>query len=146
MGIEALTDLIRTPIVLENVDATTDEEKLFHLYNLVKENSGFMILTSRTGPAQWDLGLPDLKSRMGAIQIVRITEPDDSLFAAVLLKLFTDRQLSVSPDVLQYLIARLERSFGEAQRVVAAIDELSLAEKRKITIPLVRNLLGTEKD
>lgn len=145
LDINAMSHIASNPIVLEGLGREMEEQKLFHLYNLVKEKGGFLLMTAREPVSEWALELPDLKSRMGAVQVVRIGEPDDALFGAVLLKLFTDRQLQVSPELLQYLITRLERSFEAANTIVEEIDRLSLAAKRDITIPLVRSILDKKE-
>lgn len=144
LDISELASLASTALILEDLGAGIPQEKLFHLYNLLKEKGGSLLMTSQFPVSAWDLTLADLKSRMGAIQITQIREVDDTLFASILLKLFSDRQLQVSPEVVQYLITRLERSFSEARRIVSVLDGLSLSEKRKITIPLVRGLLANE--
>ncbi|MFT6558727.1 HdaA/DnaA family protein [Sneathiella sp.] len=144
LPMDTLSNFARAPLVIENIGPDVPEENLFHLYNLVKEKGGSVLMTSRYNYSEWTLTLPDLKSRLGTVQIARIEEPDDELFASVLVKLFADRQLQVTPDILQYLMVRLERSFGQARHVVSALDDLSLAHKRRITIPLVRDLLEKE--
>ncbi|WP_025898896.1 HdaA/DnaA family protein [Sneathiella glossodoripedis] len=144
LDINALTEVARHNLILEDIGAGIAEKPLFHLYNLVKENGSSMLMTSRNSVRSWDIQLPDLKSRLGAIQIANIKQPDDSLFAAILLKLFTDRQIAVAPDVIQFLVMRLERSFSSALNAVRLIDSLSLSEKKKITIPLVKRILEAE--
>ncbi|MEP3246078.1 MAG: DNA replication protein [Sneathiella sp.] len=131
-------------LVLEDLGTDLPEDKLFHLYNLVREKKSSLLMTSRMDVREWNISLPDLKSRMGAIQIARIQEPDDILFASILLKLFSDRHLQIGPEVIQYLMTRLERSFGQARHMVSSIDGLSLSQKRRITIPLIRDLLEKE--
>lgn len=131
------------PVVLD-VDKLTrdDEEPLFHLHNhLAHQNLPFLIL-ARTPPAQWDIALPDLRSRMEATDIARIEPPDDALLSAVLLKLFADRQLTVAPPVVEWLIKNMERSFAEAQRIVVALDTAALEEGRAVTRPLAQRVLG----
>lgn len=146
LDINALNELASKPLLLEDVGKGLDEQALFHLYNLVKEKGSFLLMTSQTLVGEWGLALPDLKSRMGAVQVVRIGEPDDVLFSSVLLKLFMDKQLQVTPEVLQYLVSRLERSFEAASKTVDEIDLLSLAQKRNITIPLVRSILEKKEE
>ncbi len=141
LDINALSQIASQNIILEDIDAHTAEQPFFHLYNLIKENSRFLLMTSRESTRDWNIQLPDLKSRLGAIQIAKIEQPDDSLFAAILLKLFTDRQITVAPEVIQYLITRLERSFSSALEAVTMIDSLSLSEKKRVTIPLVKRVL-----
>lgn len=130
--------------VLDDVEAMLDtqgsEQALFHLYNFAKENQLCILMTSRLAPAQWSLSLPDLKSRLGAVPVVEISNPDDTLMEAVLVKLFADRQLQVERGVIAYMLGRMERSFSAAQNLVSEIDREALAQKRKITVPLVREI------
>ncbi|WP_169569068.1 HdaA/DnaA family protein [Sneathiella limimaris] len=142
LTIEELAEVAKSCVVLEDVDEATNEPNFFHLYNLIKENGQFLLITSQLIIDEWDIQLPDLRSRMATVQVARIEEPDDMLFGAILLKLFSDRQLQVTPEVIQYLLTRLERTFKAALSTVEELDSLSLSEKRRITIPLVRDLLN----
>ena len=128
-------------LVVEDADRGVDEAALFHLINLVREEGGFLLLTGRQAPARWPVELPDLRSRLAAMPVVELLEPEDRLIAAVLAKQFDDRQLRVADDVVDYLIPRMERSFAAIASVVAALDRLSLAERRNITVPLARRVL-----
>ena len=128
-------------LVVEDADRGVDEEALFHVINLVREEDGFLMLTGRNAPARWTIALPDLMSRLAAIPTVAVTAPDDGLLAAVLVKLFDDRQLRVADDVIDYLVMRMERSFAAVGSLVESLDSLSLAERRNITIPLARRVL-----
>ena len=67
---------------------------------------------------------------------------DDALMEALLVKLFYDRQLKVPADVVRYIVDRMERSPAAARDMVANLDSLSLAERRKLTVPLVRRVLS----
>jgi chromosomal replication initiation ATPase DnaA len=117
------------------------EEALFHLIERIKARGGHLLLTGRAPPARWALGLADLRSRLNAAMVVAIEQPDDALLAGVALKLFADRQLDVSVDALDALLARVERSVDGVARAVAAIDRAALAAKRRVTAPLVRDVL-----
>ena len=128
-------------VVVEDGDRGVDEEALLHLYNSLVEIRGFLLLTGRRPPARWSVTLPDLRSRLRAVQSVGIGPPDDDLFGAVLIKLFDERQLRVGQEVVLYLLARLERSFATARGCVEALDNYSLAAGRNITVPLVREAL-----
>jgi chromosomal replication initiation ATPase DnaA len=122
------------PLVVEDVDRTPlDERALFHSLNLAREHGSSVLLTARTSPGQWEIALPDLRSRIRSYPVVAINEPDEELLAAVLLKHFEDRQISVSPDVIPYLLARMERSMAAAQLLAEQIDRIALAERRKVT-------------
>lgn len=115
--------------------------RLLHLYNMMLERRGFLLLSDREAPARWDCPLADLRSRLSGMQAVALGEPDDALIEVVLVKLFADRQLAVSAEVVRFLSARIERSFAAARRVVAAIDRAALAKRRQITVPLARDVL-----
>ncbi len=118
-----------------------DERAFLHLYNVVAERGGHLLLTGRAPPARWPIGLADLRSRLSAAAAVAVGEPDDDLIGAVLVKLFADRQLGVDDGVVSYLLTRMERSFDAARRVVAALDAAALAVRRPITVPLARDVL-----
>jgi len=121
------------------------EQALLHLYNMVAERRGHALLVATVAPAHWSIALADLRSRLLAAPLAEMEPPDDALLAAVLVKLFADRQLTVGEGVVAFLVARLERSFEAVRRVVAAIDRTALAAGRPITVPLVREvLLATE--
>ena len=122
--------------------APRDERALLHLYNVAAERGGHLLLTARTPPARWSIAIPDLRSRLGAAPAVAVGKPDDGLIGAVLVKLFVDRQLRVGDDVVTFLIARMERSFDAARRVVAALDDAALAGRCNITVPLARKVLS----
>ncbi|MFQ5984962.1 MAG: DNA replication protein [Alphaproteobacteria bacterium] len=127
--------------VVEDVEEGVDEPALLHLYNALVARGGHLLLTGRRPPARWTVHLPDLRSRLVALPAVAVLPPDDPLIAAVLLKQFADRQLRVDPEVLTFLVARMERSFEAARRVVDALDHAALAERRNITVPLARRVL-----
>ena len=128
------------------LDSSLDEP-LLHLYNTAEETGCRMMLTARRPPARWRVALADLRSRLNAAPAIGIEPPDDALIAAVVVKLFSDRQLRIDGEIVDYMLARMERSFEAARRLVAAIDARSLAARRDITVPLVRQVLsGFEKE
>ncbi len=128
-------------VVVENADQGVDEAALFHLFNLLRESGHFLLLTGRDAPARWRIALPDLRSRLSAIPVAAIRPPDDDLLEALLVKLFADRQLRVGPDVLSFLLARMERSFAAARALVCAIDDAALAQRREISVSLARAVM-----
>ncbi len=125
----------------EQVAAAGHEQPLLHLYNTVKETGRHMLITSRLPPSRWAVRLPDLRSRLNAAAAVPIAEPDDALMKAVLVKLFSDRQLRVNEDVLTFLLTRMERSFAAARDLVGRVDEKALRTRRNISVSLVSRIL-----
>jgi len=114
---------------------------LLHLYNLLAERRGHLLVVARRPPARWRIALADLRSRLRAAPAVAVAPPDEALIAAVLVKLFADRQLAIGEEVVTYLALHLERSFAATRDAVAALDTAALAEQRRITVPLVRRVL-----
>ncbi|GAB4285066.1 MAG: DnaA/Hda family protein [Roseovarius sp.] len=133
------------PLALEDCAALAGdpagEEALFHLHNLALAEGHPLLLTAREPPNRWPLTLPDLASRMQATAVARIAAPDDALLAAVLRKLFADRQLAPGPGTVPYLARRIERSFAAARDVVARLDAAALERRRPITRALAREVL-----
>jgi chromosomal replication initiation ATPase DnaA len=128
-------------VIIEDVTAQHNETELFHSLNLAKDQNKKILITSLVPLAQIGFKLPDLVSRVSALNAVEITTPDNQLFYVLFARLFSARQLKVSDDVINYLVTRVERSFKAAHDAVEKIDKLSLDQKRNITIPLVRNVI-----
>ncbi|MEM9682529.1 MAG: DnaA/Hda family protein [Pseudomonadota bacterium] len=127
--------------VVEDAYPVADETALFHLFNTIIERRGYLLLTAERPPSRWDIGLKDLRSRLLAVPSQEIGLPDEGLLGAVMIKMFADRQIDVSHDVLVYLVMRIERSFDGARRVVDALDRAALAAHRRLTVPLARDVL-----
>jgi chromosomal replication initiation ATPase DnaA len=143
LAVANLPDLLgaANAAILDDAEAA-EEQAFLHLYNLLAERQGHLLVLAREAPALWPIVLADLRSRLLAAPLVRLEPPDDALLAALLVKLFADRQLAVGAEVVAYLVPRIERSFAAAECVVAALDRAALAAKRAVTVPLVRAVLS----
>ncbi len=117
------------------------ERALLHLYNMTNERRGHLLLCAEAPPARWLITLPDLRSRLAALPAVMIAPPDDGLLEALLAKLFADRQLAVDRGTVIFIVARMERSFEAAERLVDAIDRAALASQRRPGLGLVREVM-----
>lgn len=137
----AVDALAQQPLALDDADGVADPAALFHLINLMRERRHALLLTGSRAPALWPYTLPDLMSRLKAMPSVGIEEPDDALLAAVLVKLFSDKQLNIGEGLIPYLLPRIERSFHAARHWAAALDAASLAENRAVTVALARRVL-----
>ncbi|MGQ0663246.1 MAG: HdaA/DnaA family protein [Pseudomonadota bacterium] len=131
----------RSAVVEDLGRGAFDEDALLHLHNFVAEHGGHLLLTAMLPPARWAVALPDLKSRLAALPVAEIGPPDDALIEAALVKLFADRQLRVTPELVAYLVTRLERSLAAARRAVLALDAAALAGQRRITVPMARTVV-----
>lgn len=128
-------------VAIDDADQLRDERNLLHLYNLVAEAGGSLLLTAAEPPARWAVTLADLRSRLSALPVVEIRAPDDALIQAVLVKLFADRQLRVDPELVSYLASRLDRSLVVATNAVDILDRAALSAQRALTIPFARETL-----
>jgi chromosomal replication initiation ATPase DnaA len=122
------------------------EAALLHLFNACREGGGSLLLAARLSLASWRVRLPDLDSRLRAVPSAGIGLPDDALLAAVLTKHFADRQVRVAPEVIAYLVGRMERSLAAAGEVASALDQIALSGGGAITVPLARRLLAKRLD
>jgi chromosomal replication initiation ATPase DnaA len=118
----------------------TDERALFHLLNLVREHQAYLLITSRVMPVSLPVHIPDLASRLRALPTVAMAPPDDALLRSLLVKLAADRQLTLSEDVVAFLMARIERSFVGARAAIARLDEEAMRLKRPISRALAAEL------
>jgi len=130
-------------VIVEDMETLPQsaEEAVFHLHNNLRSAGGLLLLTSDQPPSRWPIALPDLASRMQATTVVQIYNPDDALLAALVMKLFADRQINPQPALVQYLTTRIERSFSAAADIVDRLDTAALAQRRKINKALAAELL-----
>ncbi len=137
----------KAAVILDNLDVLLRDrpdrqETVFHLFNRLRAGGGGLLVTAETPPARWGLGLRDLSSRLKSLPAITIGVPDDPLLAALMVKHFRDRQVQISPEVVDFVLRRTDRSFRGLDHVVAAIDREALAAGRPITVPLARQALA----
>lgn len=124
-------------VVVDDIDSIagdkTCETRLFHLHNHLGATQGKFLMATSQPVGHCGFVLPDLLSRLQGTQVAKIAPPDDDLLGAVLLKNFSDRQLSPPPQVQSYILKHMNRSFADAADIVAALDDISMREKRSIT-------------
>ncbi len=141
-----LAALSGRPVLFEDADRDQPnrDEALFHLINMAGEAGGGLLLTGRTPPSSWRADLPDLRSRLNALPVAQIQEPDDIILEGVLRKFFRELRMTPADDLLTYLVRRIERSAPKALEMVKRLDEAASAEGRPITRALARQLLEAE--
>jgi len=139
----ALTRLDEARTALcDDADLLLEERALLHLLNTIAERRGHLLLTARAAPPAWAPALPDLRSRLAALWTIGVAPPDDALLSALLVKQLADRGLRAEPEVVAFLVARMERSFAGARRLVRALDRASLVAGRAIGPALARAVLA----
>ena len=133
------------PVLLEDADRRGSDEALFHVLNRAAEGDG-VLLTARTRPASWPAGLPDLRSRLNALAVAEIEEPDDAVLSGVLARLFAERSITPPEDLIPYLVKRIERSVPQARALVERLDDEAAATHRPVTRALAREVLEATGD
>lgn len=134
------------PALIEDVDQGVSDEALFHLINMAARDGGGLLLTARTPPANWRADLPDLRSRLNAMPVAVIEEPDDQVLEGVLRKFFRERSIRPPKEVLPYLLRRMERSIPYAREIVKKLDEVADDEQRPISRALARQILDDDTE
>ena len=128
-------------LVVEDLEpADLDERALFHLLNLAREDDAYVLLTARSAPAAFAVGIRDLASRLRALPSVALAAPDDDLLRVLIVKLATDRQLAVDEALVNYLVNRIERSFAGVQAAVKLLDHEAMRQHRPVTRALAAEL------
>lgn len=143
-----LSALRGRPVLYEDADRdrTRRDEILFHLFNMAAhaDAGGGLLLTGRTPPSGWSAALPDLRSRLNAVTVAQLEEPDDAILESMLRKFFRERNIRPTEDVFPYLLRRIERSAPKARAVVQRLDEAADAEGRAVSRALARQILEAD--
>lgn len=130
------------PVLVEDADQGVDEMALFHLLNRAATGAcPAVLLTAQTAPGRWPVATPDLASRLKALAVAELREPDDAMLRRLLEKLFRDRQAPVTDGLIDYLLPRMERSVAAARRLVEALDRSALARRTPVTRAVARSVL-----
>jgi chromosomal replication initiation ATPase DnaA len=118
-----------------------DEEMLFHAWNDAQARRKPLLIVADSPPPRWEVALADLRSRLAATPHVEIGPPDDFLLGQLIVKLLGDRGVAAPPDLADYLVPRIERTYVAALEVVEVLDRVTLSHHRRMTVPLARKAL-----
>lgn len=133
------------PVLLDDVDRETLDERLFHLLNRADDPRRGVLLTGRTPPRDWPTALPDLRSRLNALPVAVLGDPDDGVLEGALRRLFEERVITPAPDLIAYLRSRIERSVPAAEAIVERLEAEAAARRRPINRALAREVLAMDE-
>ena len=133
---------IHQNIILENLDENVDENLIYTLFNIIDQDNKYLIVTSLVPIVNINFKLDDLKSRSKNFLLQNIEKPDDELIFALVLKNLSDRQISLDKKLINYLIKRIDRSYGKIFDFIYKIDEISLKKKKSIDLKIIKEVLG----
>jgi hypothetical protein len=118
-----------------------DEEALFHAWNDAQARRKPLLIVADAPPPRWEITLPDLRSRLAATPQIEIGPPDDTLIGQLIVKLLGDRGIAAPPDLADYLVPRIERTYVAVLEVVDVLDRVTLSHHKRMTVPLAKRAL-----
>ncbi|MDC0200446.1 DnaA/Hda family protein [Candidatus Pelagibacter sp.] len=128
-------------IIIDNYNNKSDEKLMYSIFNLVDQDNKYLIINSILPIYEIDFKLDDLKSRSKNCLFAKIEQPDDELMFAIILKSFSDRQIQIDKKLIDYIIKRIDRSYGKIIDFIYKVDELSLKKKKAIDLKIIKEIL-----
>ena len=128
-------------IILDDFKNKTEERLLYSLFNLVDHDNKYLLINSLTPISEMVFQLDDLKSRSKNCLFAKIESPDDELMFAIILKSFSDRQIAIDKKLIEFVIKRIDRSYGKISDFIYKIDELSLKKKKPIDFKTIKEII-----
>ena len=129
-------------IIIENFNDDIDENLFFTLLNIIEQDNKYLILTSTRPIVEHTFKLDDLNSRSKNFLLSNIEKPEDDLMFALILKNLSDRQISIDKKLIDFIIKRIDRSYGKIFDFIYKIDEISLKRKKPIDFKIIKEALG----
>ena len=144
---ENLKDVkVHQNIILEDLDNTIDEKLLYTLFNIVDQDNKFLLITSTKPISEIEFDLEDLRSRTKNCLLAKIEKPDDELMFALILKNLSDRQITLDKKLIDFIIKRVERSYGKIFEFIYKIDKISLQKKKSIDFKIINEALEDKRE
>ena len=128
-------------IVIDNYYNQANEKLMYSIFNLVDQDNKYLIINSADPINEASFKLNDLKSRAKNCLFAKIDNPDDELMFAIILKSFSDRQIQIDKKLIDFIIKRIDRSYGKIADFIYKVDELSLKKKKAININIIKEIL-----
>ena len=129
-------------IILENLSKDVDEKLIYTLLNVIDQDNKYLIVTTNIPIVEINFNLSDLKSRTNNFLLQSIKKPDDDLLFALIIKNLSDRQISLEKKLVNYIVKRIDRSYGKIFDFIYKIDEMSLKKKKSIDLKIIKEVLG----
>ena len=128
-------------IVIDDFEKIKNENLLYSLFNLIYQDNKYLLILSNRAISDIDYSLDDLNSRAKNCIFAQIENPDDDLIFAIIVKSFSDRQIKLEKKLLEYIIKRIERSYGKIYEFIYKVDELSLKKKKPVNLKTIKEIL-----
>ena len=128
-------------IIIDDFEQCKEEEILYSIFNLIDQDSKYLLINSLKPINEIKFKLPDLASRSKNCLYAEIENPDDELLFAIILKNFSDRQIKIEKKIINFIISRIDRSYRKIDEFIYKIDELSLKKKKPINLKTIKEIL-----
>tara|TARA_B100001123_G_scaffold14337_1_gene16317 strand:+ start:993 stop:1649 length:657 start_codon:yes stop_codon:yes gene_type:complete len=128
-------------IIIDNFNYECDEKLMYSIFNIVDQDNKYLIINSIKPINEFNFNLEDLKSRSKNCLFAKIDSPDDELIFAIILKNFSDRQIQIDKKLIDFIIKRIDRSYGKIADFIYKVDELSLKKKKAIDLKIIKEIL-----
>ena len=128
-------------IVIDDFEKIKNENLLYSLFNLIYQDNKYLLILSNRTISKMNYSLDDLNSRAKNCIFAQIENPDDDLIFAIIVKSFSDRQIKLEKKLLEFIIKRIDRSYGKIYEFIYKVDELSLKKKKPINLKTIREIL-----
>ena len=128
-------------IIIDNFNYECDEKLVYSIFNFVDQDNKYLIINSVMPINEFNFNLEDLKSRSKNCLFAKIDSPDDDLIFAIILKSFSDRQIQIDKKLIDFIIKRIDRSYGKIADFIYKVDELSLKKKKAIDLKIIKEIL-----
>ena len=132
---------IHENLVLDNFENKTSEKLIYALFNFVDQDNKYLIINSRVPIVKMSYKLKDLTSRIKTCLLVEISKPDDDLIYALILKYCSDKQIKIDKKLIEYIIKRIDRSYGKIFNFIYKLDKMSLLKKKPIDLKIIKQLI-----
>jgi len=128
-------------VILDNLGENVDERLIYSLFNIIDQDNKYLIINSLIPISKISFKLEDLKSRTKNCLVAKIDKPEDDLMFALILKNFSDRQITIDKKLIDFIIKRVDRSYGKIFEFIYKIDEISLKRKKSIDFKIIKEVL-----
>ena len=128
-------------VIIDDFENCKEEKILYSIFNLIDQDSKYMLINSLKPINEIKFKLSDLTSRSKNCIYAEIENPDDELLFAIILKNFSDRQIKIEKKIINFIISRIDRSYRKIDEFIYKIDELSLKKKKPINLKTIKEIL-----
>ncbi len=128
-------------IIIDDFEKINNENLLYSLFNLIYQDNKYLLILSKRVISEINYSLNDLNSRAKNCIFAQIENPDDDLIFAIIVKSFSDRQIKLEKKLLEFIIKRIDRSYGKIYEFIYKVDELSLKKKKPVNLTTIKEII-----